>query len=64
MKFLQFTKNDRNRSKILLRMEDIFRIEENGCCSMITVDDHSGGTEEIECYESYSEVVQEMSSSK
>lgn len=65
MKFLQFTKMDgRKTTRLMLRMEDIFRVEENGVYSTITVDDHAGGTDEIQCYESYSEVVQEMASSK
>lgn len=60
MKFIQLhTRSSQNR--ISIRAEDVFRIEESGrCYSKLTIDNHRGGTEEIECYETFDTVMNAM----
>ncbi len=63
MKIIQLRKNERGTPKFAVRVEDIFMVEETDTYySTITVDDHHGGTEEIECYESFDNVLTSMSS--
>ena len=60
MKFIQLqTRNTRKR--ISVRAEDVFRVEENDrYYSKLTLDNHRGGTEEIECYETFDTVMDAM----
>ena len=60
MKFIQLQARN-TRKKISIRAEDVFRVEESDrYYSTITVDNHRGGTEEIECYETFDTVMNAM----
>lgn len=60
MKFIQLQTRS-NRNRISIRAEDVFRVEESDrYYSTVTVDNHRGGTEEIECYETFDTVMNAM----
>lgn len=60
MKFIQLHAR-LSQKRISVRAEDVFRIEEaDHGYSKIIVDNHRGGTEEIECYEQYDTVMNAM----
>lgn len=60
MKFIQLQTRT-SRKKISIRAEDVFRVEESDrYYSTIIVDNHRGGTEEIECYETFDTVMNAM----
>ena len=63
MKIIQLRKNELGTPKFAVRVEDIFMVEEvTGDYAIITVDNHCGGTKKIECYESFTNVMNSMCS--
>lgn len=65
MKIIQLKKMERGTPKFAVRVEDIFMVEETECPYWhvtITVDNHCGGTEKIECCESFENVIDSMCS--
>ena len=63
MKIIQLRKNEKGTPKFAVRVEDIFMVEETDrYYATITVDDHHGGVEKIECHELFDNVLTSMSS--
>lgn len=63
MKIIQLRKNENATPKFAVRVEDIFMVEQTDFYySTITVNNHSGGIEKIECYESFENVIDSMCS--
>ena len=60
MAFIQVSKRNRSYEKIAVRVEDIIRAEENSFHTTLYVDNHCGGVDTIECWESYSAIRDEM----
>ena len=62
MKFVTLPKKDRPQEYIAVRVEDIVKVETNRFNSIVTVENHMGGVEKIDCYESFRDVMSALSS--